>query len=61
MANEGIKLMITHDIVEQIRAEPRKGPGGRGGTGSGMTLLQLANKYNTSYRNIRAILDKETW
>jgi len=52
--------MITSDIVEQIRKEPRKGPGGRGGTGSGLTLLQLANKYNTTYRNIRAILDEET-
>lgn len=53
--------MIDKEIVEQIRKEPRKGPGGRGGTGSGSTLLQLANKYNTSYRNIRAILDKETY
>lgn len=51
---------LTESEVIAIRKEPRKGPGGRGGTGSGMTLLQLANKYNTSYRNMRAILDGET-
>ncbi len=53
--------MITEKEVEAIRKEPRKGPGGRGGTGSGATLRQLAEKYGTSYRNIRAIVDGETW
>lgn len=52
--------MLEQSEIEAIRNEPRKGPGGRGGTGNGATLRQLAEKYNTSYRNIRAILDGET-
>ena len=51
---------MNAEIVSQIRSEPRKGPGGRGGTGSGLTLKELAKKYNTTYRNIRAIIDGET-
>lgn len=61
MAHESRELVrLTPDKVHQIRKEPRKGPGGRGGTGNGATLRQLADKYGTSYRNIRAILDGET-
>ncbi len=53
--------MITAEMIVQIRAESRKGPGGRGGTGNGATIAQLAEKYGTTYRNMRAILDGETW
>ncbi len=52
--------MINYYMAVGIRAEKRKGPGGRGGTGNGATIAQLAEKYGTTYRNMRAILDGET-
>ena len=55
------KCKLTDTEVLAIRSESRKGPGGIGGTGSGYTLIQLAKKYNTSYRNIRAIVDNQNW
>ncbi len=62
MAHESCEFVkLTESDIIEIRKEPRKGPGGRGGTGSGLTLIQIAVKYNTTYRNIRAILARETW
>lgn len=55
------RCKLTREQVIQLRNEARKGPGGRGGTGVGMTLNQLAKKYKVSYRTIRAVLDGESW
>jgi len=53
-------MKLSNDLIVALRSEQRKGPGGRGGTGSGLTLKQLAAKYGLTYRNVRAILDGET-
>ena len=53
-------MALENSTILKLRAEQRKGPGGRGGTGSGLTLKQLAAKYGLTYRNVRAILDGET-
>ena len=55
------RCKLTEEQVLALRKEPRKGPGGRGGTGTGLTLNQLSKKYGVSYRAVRAVLDGENW
>lgn len=55
------QCILNEYVVNQIRQEPRRGPGGRGGTGQGYKLKELANKYQVSYRAVRAVLDSQNW
>lgn len=49
---------LNEELIQKIRKESRNSHGGRK---NGLTLKELADKYNIGYRNLRAILDRESW
>lgn len=52
---------LSMEIINQIRKEPRKKPGGVGGVGEGFTVEQLAHKYGLKHRTVRSIVYREKW